>query len=170
MTGTIHREGGGCLRAACEPETQEETMGAEQTLVRIEHSRCDEYDGTEYVLAPAGWDEARIHAEINTVEQEMIADAQALKEPPFGEPPFHPPYEKHPQLTVREVQEQHTKLKADYKAWRDENKQMTRSFADRLRDRGFIGLWEDEAEVLEHDCYWGHRHGLDLNYKHAVTL
>jgi hypothetical protein len=85
------------------------------------------------------------------------------------EKPDHwPPYKKHPEKTVREVEEAHAKQKLSYDKWLHENKRLTRSFKDRLLERGFVGLWQENPDVLEVRAFWGHNHGLTLNYEHVT--
>lgn len=137
-------------------------------LVRVEHSRCGEYDGTEYVLAPIEWDGEKIDGEVSAVVKEMIADAKLVKDAPLT-PPHHPPYADHPDKTVAEIQAAHEERKIAYKQWLEENRHLTRSFQERLREHGFVRLWDDEPATGRHDAstYWGHSHGLKLNYEQA---
>jgi hypothetical protein len=136
-------------------------------LVRIEHSRCNEYDGTEYMLAPDDWNEYTLEELIEETVNELIADAKAVKDPPFGEPrPFQPDYDKHPDLKVSQVQALHATQKEEYKVWREENNHLERSFEERLTEKGFIPIWHQDADTIKVKTYWGHNHGLTLNYKH----
>jgi hypothetical protein len=138
-------------------------------LVRIQHDRCNDYDGTEYVLAPADWDDDKIRTEIRAACGQMIKDAQQVSESPL-KPPWTPPYDAHPDKTVAEVKGLHAEQQATYKAWQEENGQLTRSLQERLRERGFFALWDDEQDektgVVHVEQYWGHQHGLTLNYEH----
>lgn len=136
-------------------------------LVKITHDRCAEYDGTEYVLAPEDWDAAKIKETVDKVCNQIIIDAKLIKNPPTGAPSFHPEYKEYPDKTVREVEELHAQEKAKYDAWKKENSKLTRSFVDRLRDAGFVGLWEDSSGALKVTAHWGHNHGLDLGYKRS---
>jgi hypothetical protein len=137
-------------------------------LVRVQHDRCGEYDGTEYVLAPIDWDAERVRAEIRVVVEETIADAKAIKEAPLN-PPHHPPYAEHPDKTVAAVQALHAAQRAAFSEWNKKNLHLSRSFVERMRERGFVALWDDEAETGAYTAgaYWGHNHGLKLNYQHS---
>jgi len=142
-------------------------------LVKVEHSRCDEYDGTEYFMAPNGWSEEAVAIQINQVMKELIAHAKVLKDgvPEVPNPPWHPEFTKYPDKTVQEVLDAHEEAKAAYNKWYAENKKLCASFEARMREVGFTGLWEleegdDVQGFQEYHAYWGHNHGLDLNYKH----
>lgn len=137
-------------------------------LVRITHDRCSEYDGTEYVLAPGHWSEERVDEIIHFVREEMIRDAKIVKESPLA-PRYQPPYAEHPGLTVAEVQKLHEEQKVAFKQWKEENDHLTRSLQARLAERGFIQLHEagEKEGTIKASIYWGHNHGLHLNYAHA---
>jgi hypothetical protein len=132
-------------------------------VVRFVHDRCNEYDSTEYLFAPDGWSDEEIDEAVRAVRDEMISDAQAISSSPL-KPPWHAPYKEHPDKTVAEVDALHAKQHKAYDVWKKENERLTRSFSDRLRERGFLGLWEDESPAYESCVFWGHHHGLDLNY------
>lgn len=135
-------------------------------LVKIEHSRCNEYDGTEYVLAPDHWNEKYLHETIHGVVRDMIEDAKRVKNPPFGAPGWHPPFDDHPDKTVAEVKALHETAKHTYSEWKKGNEHLSRSFKDRLVERGFTRLESDEADSIKVKTYWAHNHGLELNYEH----
>jgi hypothetical protein len=69
---------------------------------------------------------------------------------------------------VRQVEEEHQAQRERYKQWKEENKRLTRSFAERLRERGFTGLWESSNDAVVVTAFWGHNHGLELNYEHVT--
>lgn len=136
-------------------------------LVKIEHNRCGEYDGTEYILAPDEWKQDRIAETIRSVVKELIHDAKLVKESPLN-PGFHPVFVGNPDKTVREIQTDFENRRQKYQNWVEENKHLTRSFEERLREKGFVSLWEKSADVLKISTYWDHNHGLDLNYVHST--
>lgn len=136
-------------------------------LVKITHERCDEYDGIEYVLAPDGWWHDKVRDLVNNVIKEMLDDARQIKESPC-KPSFNPVYQDYPDMTVREVQTLHAAQTEQYNAWLEKNKLLTRSFEERLCDKGFISLSDKNADLVSVKAYWGHNHGLDLNYVHST--
>lgn len=138
-------------------------------LVRISHTRCREWDGTEYVLAPEEWADDFIDRQIEEAKEELLDEARAVSTSPL-KPSHAPPYTEHPDETVREVQEAHAEQVAVYKGWREKNARLGRSLHDRLIERGFHALGTDEAGILEVRLDWGHNHGLTLNYRHATVI
>lgn len=139
----------------------DKSPAASQRVVRFDHFRCGDYDSTEYLIAPAGMIDEEVTLLARLIKAEVVADAEQVKAERTA-PGFHPDYKAHPDLTVREVQERHAAEQADYKAWKESQKHLTRSFAERLVERGLTSLYDGSGEGI--DLHWGHHHGLDLNY------
>jgi hypothetical protein len=133
-------------------------------LVRISHNRCGEHDSTEYLFSPEGWTEEQVNQAVDEVAIDVIEDAKALKQPPGGVryPPVQPNYRDFPDKTVAEIQRIHEEDRKRYNEWAAENKQLSRSFSERLVERGFTTIYE--GSDLKVDVEWGHNHGLSLPY------
>lgn len=138
-------------------------------LVRVTHDRCDEYDGREFFLAPEDWSEDFIADLVAKVRKEMIADAELLKNGPedIPRPATWAPFSAYPDKLVSEVLADWEADKEAYKNWSDRQKHLKRSFADRMKEEGFVSLWADEAGIFDVTCHWGHSHDLTLNYQHS---
>ena len=134
-------------------------------LVRVDHMRCGEWSATEYFAVFEKSIEDKVEQIVDDIVEEMIKDAQKLKDPPFGAPPHFPPYDDNPNKTVHEVQEEHKRMKAEYAEWLRNQKEFNRSFAERADEKGLIPLYKvEEDELIQTRAYWGHQHGLKLNY------
>lgn len=130
-------------------------------VIRVEHVQCGEYSGSDYLFAPEGKGEDWIRKQVHEVVDEMIADARKLREL-APEPTYHPEYAKFPDKTVREVREAHEVAREQWRQSKQEHGTLSRSFTIRMRERGFKLVGDMPA--MEVQAYWGHNHGLELNY------
>lgn len=135
-------------------------------LVRIQHTRCSDYDGASIVLAPEDWDEDKIESEVSGAQDDYLAQyRKALSDdpgPPF--PGFHPQYALHPEMKVGEVDAAFKVEREAYDLWRAQRDETATRFETFLSRRGFVSVWQDEAGAVECEADWGHRHGMSLRY------
>jgi len=134
-------------------------------LVRILHDRCNEWDGTEHVLAPDDWDMDKVYDLVDEAVKECIVAAkEEIKELPHV--PYRPDYSQFPDKTVREINAEHAvKVEAAKKA-KTERDELTKTFRQRLLNKGFKSL-DADPDSVEVTAYWGHGHGLNFRYNNS---
>lgn len=131
-------------------------------IVHVVHYRCGEWDGTETFYAPDSFTEEEIEQKVRKVSDEMITDAKLVKESPARVEYLD--WNKQDQdKTIRQIKSEFEEKKKNYDNWKKENSHLTRSFACRMIEVGFHTNDIDKVPV-EIDNYWGHHHGLTLNY------
>jgi len=142
-------------------------------LVRIEHERCQEPDGTTWCFAPDDWDQERFEQAVFSAKRAYQAAMDAyMKEakeqdfPPSIYGSWRPPpdYSKYPNLTVKEVQEKHEKDFAEVLRKREIALAGTHSFAWFLEQEGLVQFHDAKADLYA-ELNWGHRHGTPLSYQ-----
>lgn len=136
-------------------------------LVVIEHSRCGEWDKTEYYAAPDSMEEEQIKSVIDQVQDEYLEALDMFKE---TQPPPDPPASsitafQDDTMTIGEAKKMiasYSKIKADYDRQR---KEVVGSFTERLKKCGIcpIGQYEGTDRTQSY-ISWGHRHGDGLEY------
>jgi DNA repair exonuclease SbcCD ATPase subunit len=141
-------------------------------IVRIQHEQCNEPNGSTVVLAPPDWTKAQIQEKVSEAKREHIEASKKLQADEkhefkhlayySGGPTIK--YEDHPTKTVKEVQELHKQTKERWKKWYAQHNENRRSFKNRLIEKGFIEVWDDEVEAVDVVADWGHNHGLKLDY------
>lgn len=144
---------------------------AEYKLVQIRHYRCQEWDCTSYVMAPAEWSNDVIQEKIWQVQDEYeqaVKLAQQEATPPNDWRYGPPKYEDHPDKTVAEIKAEWDAKGEVYKAWKIGQDKTQQRFETFLTKAGFLGL-HTENIALEIDCDWGHNHGVPLKYEETKT-
>ena len=139
-------------------------------LARIEHTRCQEWDGNTHVLIPDDWDGDKFRGVVNKCVTKMIEAAKKAKDTSETSPSrWTPwgvsiPYKEFPDKTVKEVNAWWADQKRIHEEWLAEIEPIKVKFSDLLKEEGIKQLWEAE-EILTADAYWGHHHGISLEYK-----
>lgn len=135
-------------------------------LIQIWHERCGDYEECTYRLVPDDWTDDEIHGRLIKAKDEYWAAlTQAIKEqaPPNNwRSHSNPPYDKYPDLTVKEVKEIWEKQKTEYKEWEKKDIPTRKRFEDFLDD-DFVELYDTPRED-EFTVFWGHAHGIPLEY------
>lgn len=136
-------------------------------LVRISHSRCQEWDGTSFVLAPDNWSEDTINQKLDAAMNAYFEVLDALRQDQNGKP--YPnlgfiDYKGNPDKTVREVQDEHKQKQDANKAWETEHNKRNSGFDSFLTDQGFTSIYSETSEVLVFEADWGHHHGTPIKY------
>lgn len=141
-------------------------------LVRIEHERCNEPDGTTWCFAPDDWDQERFEKAVVAAKEAYQAamDAYMLEAKAGDFPPSvysswssPPDYSKYPNLTVKEVQEKHKAKEEERKRKREIALAGTHNFAWFLEQEGLTQFHRADAD-LYFELDWGHQHGRPLKY------
>lgn len=138
--------------------------GVEMKFVRIEHERCDEWNGYTYAFAPDEWSEDDIDNAVQRAQKSYLEQVRAAKEG-VPKPHYEPAvtfYERHPDLTIREAKAKYAEKAKELADWQARARQQTTSFETFLTREGFIPL--GDADAVDIDLDWGHRHGTRLNY------
>jgi len=136
-------------------------------LIKIEHSRCADYDGASYLWAPDGFLEPEIEKDIINAQREYEKDtaiAIANKKGPvlIYQPYSQIPYRNYPDKTVKEVNEIWEQEKIKFDEWQEKIKPAAQSFEDYLIKKGYVGFYDYDIESYGAD--WGHQHGKPLKY------
>lgn len=136
-------------------------------LIKIEHNRCEDWDGSSYLWAPKDFTEDKIEDDILYAQKEYEKDttiAIANKEnPKLIYKPYSPiPFGNYPDKTVKEVQEIWEQERIKYNEWQSKLKPAAQSFENYLIKKGYVNFYEGEMET--YIAYWGHRHGVPLKY------
>jgi hypothetical protein len=133
-------------------------------IAKIEHNRCDSYEVTTWVWAPDDWTFEQFDAAVERARTayQAVVDAWSA-ERKVADPGFQPDYKKHPDKTVREVDEEFAVLKEAYKSWSAEKSKAQKGFAHYLAAEGMVEIWNHEPE-LKTELYWGHQHGKTIRY------
>lgn len=139
-------------------------------LARIQHNRCQEWDGNTHVLIPDDWDGNKFREVVSECVYKLIAATKKTKEvretspsrwTPYGQ---SIPYKEFPDKTVKEVDAWWAEQKELHEKWQSEVAPIKMHFSDLLKEKGVLSLWESE-EILTAEANWGHNHGLSLEYK-----
>lgn len=150
-------------------------------LLRINHTRCQEHDGSSYLWVPDDLTEDALYDAIEAAEKAYLADLTAWqKEVADGAPP-NPGYS----LNVNNYPDTWTKLemrldfaqkKAKYDEYQKMKRQASKNFTGYVVDQiegaldfsdGFESTWSEReglAETLVFDQDWGHMHGTPIKY------
>lgn len=150
---------------------QSEAIVAEYKLIKIRHNRCQEWDCTTYVVAPAAWSNEEISQRLWNAQDaymEAVKTARAGRVPPNDWTYGQPKYEDYPDKTVAEVKAEWDAKGEVHKAWSAEQAKTGQAFETFLTKAGFLGLYADDI-ALELDCDWGHNHGVPLKYEETKT-
>lgn len=132
-------------------------------LVSVDHIRCGEWEGTEHFLSPHDWSAEQIQSAVDEIGRDMVEDAKRMKSGgEVGAPPVWPDYKAHPDKMVRDVERAHAERTEAYRAWKEKNGHLGRSFSKRMTEKGFLTI--HEGVQVKAEAHWGHNHGLDLNY------
>jgi len=141
-------------------------------LVRIEHERCQEPDGTTWCFAPDDWDQERfekaVFAAKRAYQVAMDAYMEEAKKQGFPAQSYGwsapPNYASYPDLTVKEGQERHKAEEDERKRKREIALAGTHNFAWFLEQEGLVQFHRADADLyMELD--WGHQHGRPLDYQ-----
>lgn len=133
---------------------------------RINHQRCDDLVGSTFVWVPATWTDEDFADRVREARALYIADLslEVTEAPPNDYDPFTPPpFERYPDRLVSAILEEWAEKKKAYEIWRAEKVAASRPFMYYLEKQGMLSLDSFDG-VLEHDVYWGHRHGIKINY------
>lgn len=135
-------------------------------IVKIEHTRCDEWSAVTYCGAPDDWTEEQVYEAVHKAEKAYLEALQLAKDeadaPNDYKPYGGPPYDRYPDKTVKEIKEKWAEKKKVYDEWNARQRATHKSFQSFLEDQGFSHL-EEHAD-MEVELHWGHRHGTSIDY------
>lgn len=139
-------------------------------LAKVEHIRCDSYDGdASYLWVPDdltedAFEEAIDAAIINYLQNLQEYQAHDINKLGYW-PPSSPDFKKYPDKTVQEVLEIFEKEKAEWNRLDEIRVRTEKTFTDVLISKipGAQKFW-DHDEILTASADWGHRHGTHINY------
>lgn len=132
-------------------------------LARVEHFRCGDYAGYTYVMAPDDTTEERFQQDVNTAVTQYLAalDQFNQQNPPVDfldirthEFPAGTTVEQARAMVKTRDQENHD--------WHVRRATLTHEFGHYLKPLGYVLV--GEAEHIEAEADWGHRHGQEINY------
>ena len=134
-------------------------------LVKCSHYRCGEIDGTTYLMAPDGTTEEEFEKDAQESADWQIAAIQRWrgshekpKQPSYPYPTLH---DFPDSMTIAEARAIHEEGKKQWEEYRRLEQETTKPFAEYMRTRGYLPLWEYEGEdMLTATVSWGHPHGL----------
>ena len=140
-------------------------------IVRIDHVRCGEHDGTyTFVWAPDDWTMDRVDEAIYAAQRAYLeAVEQAKKE---AEPPndfkwgWQIPWKSNRHRNVGELLDEYEAKKAEYKEWEKRMHKTRVPFSGYLKDQGFKVIGDVAISI---DLDWGHRHGTNIDYSETKT-
>ncbi len=149
---------------------KKDSSGEPLQLVCIEHERCSEIDAYTFVLAPSAWTEdqvqERVEAAVNAYLKALTAALKSEAPPNDYRGYGSPPYDKHPDRTVRDIKAEWEAKRQAWKAWDKERQAARTPFSRFLADEGFVSLWD--ASHARAEAWWGHRHGTPIDYSETV--
>lgn len=137
-------------------------------LIKLSHERCSDFAATTYVFAPDEWDEDKIQDEITLAQEEYLRVLKVLNQ----DDPRPYPYVYNftyflkdcpDDMTIGEYRAEMERQNLANEEWEQKRSKRNHSFDSFLSQRGFIPLWDND-EITELDVYWGHNHGLGIQY------
>jgi hypothetical protein len=137
-------------------------------LVKVEHYRCGEIDGTSWLVAPDGKDGDAISDDIAAAEDEHM---RVCKDVPGDRPPM-PVYHltgggcRWPKtMTIAEIEAENDRRVKAQGEWEEAVRKRNGTFESLMRAKGYRELWElGDGEVDANTVDWGHNHGSRLAY------
>jgi len=138
-------------------------------LVRVGHFRCDSVDQYTYLVAPDGKTDEEISDDVDSVVTEhtsKLREAEAER-PPWGKDRIT---DFPDTLTIAECKKLKAEQDAAYKAWEERKRKRAATFGELMRSRGYLPLGAiDEPNCIYVEAYWGHNHGLGIDYSATET-
>lgn len=136
-------------------------------LIRINNYRCGDWDSCLHVFAPDNKTTDEIDKDVDSCCDQMIADAtRAVKDRPRPKQPEWSFKHYSDETTVKEIKALHEVYNKEYEKWRDQEALKKMKYTDYLRKLGYLTPeWmEFDEDDNTFDVYWGHQHGLSLDY------
>jgi hypothetical protein len=146
-------------------------------LGQMYHEKCGEWTGERtLVWIPQDWTHEQFAEAIYRARDNYLAYLKTFKDmkPPEGwtewwyggKSDF---VAKHPDLTVRAVDELWKEEERKYKEWDAERKRASKDFDDYLKDEGCLLFWQYEPDEFFVLMDWGHHHGYGINWKETKS-
>jgi hypothetical protein len=135
--------------------------------IQIKHTRCSDWSGSTYILAPVAWTKSEIRQKIEAARTAYLKAFDEAKRDAGPAPSYPHVITITPTLprdmTVGDLLDRQTRDKKRYEEYQSRRRYTHRRFEDFLADEGFVPF-HDEDHVDEFECDWGHRHGDQLSY------
>lgn len=134
-------------------------------LARVDHIRCGEPSGTTLVWVEDTITDEQFQETVDRVAKAYLATVKEFMELKKPKQVSHQPnWEKLRDRTVGEVLDEHKQAKEKYSAWEKEQSSARVTFAQMLqKEEGILSFWDVEPGISA-EAYWGHNHGLHLQY------
>ena len=136
-------------------------------LVRCDHYRCAELDGTTYLIAPDDTTEEQLEKDAQEAADwqiEAIIRWRTQHERPTSSRAYKSCITDYPDdMTMREAKALQERDRKEAEKLSQLERDATKEFSEYMRQRGYIPLWEyDGEDTLSTPVSWGHSHGLSL--------